>query len=70
MVNHPNRSRKNFTQDELRNIYNLVQSHIGALLDEVERCNSQERKDDATYFYARVEEAKALSRKVVSMIEA
>lgn len=68
MTNHPNRSRK-FTQDELRSLYALVQANIGDLLGETSRCNSQGREDDATAFYARAEEAKALSRKIVSMIE-
>jgi hypothetical protein len=55
-----------FSYDELRSLYVIVQTRIGDLLDEVERCNAQDRKDDAATFYAQVEESRALSSKIVA----
>lgn len=57
------------TQDDLRSIYAIVQLQIGDMLDETTRCNSQRRKADAAHFYARAEQGKKLSDKIVSMIE-
>ena len=57
-----------FTPAELRGLYALVQLNIGDMLDEVERCNAQGRKEAAAHFFARAEEARAFATKIAGLL--